>query len=85
MGLRQVVLQEGQSVATWFNDMRRQLGSLQTDADDRLAALAADADQLAQQVADLNGKIVVAEGGGAGQANGLRDQRDAAAQAPQSS
>lgn len=78
VGLRQVVLQEGASVATWFNDMRRQLGGLQTDADDRLGALVQDADALANQIADLNGKIVVAEAGGSAQANGLRDQRDAA-------
>ena len=78
MGLRQVVLQEGQAVATWFNDMRRQLDGLQTDADDRLGALVRDADTLASQVADLNSKIVAAEGGGPAQANGLRDQRDAA-------
>jgi flagellar hook-associated protein 1 FlgK len=78
LGLRQVVLQEGQSVATWFNDMRRQLGSLQQDADARTKALVTDADTTASQIADLNGKIVTAEAGGAAQANGLRDQRDAA-------
>jgi flagellar hook-associated protein 1 FlgK len=77
MGLRQVVLQEGASVATWFNDMRRQLGSLQADADHRLAALVKDADMLASRVADLNSRIVMAESG-SGQAAGLRDQRDAA-------
>ena len=36
-----------------------------------------DANALAQQVADLNGQITVAEGGTGGTANGLRDQRDA--------
>jgi flagellar hook-associated protein 1 FlgK len=78
MGLRQVVLQEGASVATWFNDMRRQLGGLQADADARLGALAKDADSLAARIAGLNGQIVIAESGAAAQANGLRDQRDAA-------
>ena len=78
MGLRQVVLQEGNSVATWLNDMRRQLGNLQTDADARLAALANDADTIAARVAALNGQIVAAESGSGSQANGLRDQRDAA-------
>jgi flagellar hook-associated protein 1 FlgK len=58
--------------------MRRQLAGLQDDADARLKAQVADADTIASQIADLNGKILVAEGGGAGQANGLRDQRDAA-------
>src|SRR3954462_2340348 len=78
MGLRQVVLQEGGSVATWFNDMRRQLGRMQVDADSRMAALAKDADTLASQIAGLNQKIVESEGGGPGEAGGLRDQRDAA-------
>lgn len=78
MGQRQVVLQEGAAVATWFNDMRRQLSGLQQDADARLTALAKDADALAQQVADLNGRIVTSEGGTSGEASGLRDQRDAA-------
>src|SRR5204863_9818074 len=78
MGMRQVVLQEGANVASWFNELRTQFGSLQKDADDRLTALVKDGDALASQVANLNGKIVTAEGGGAGQANALRDQRDAA-------
>lgn len=75
-GLRQVVIQTGESVANWLKSMRTDLTNLQTDADQRLEARAADADRIAGQIADLNGQIVVAEGGGAGQANGLRDQRD---------
>jgi flagellar hook-associated protein 1 len=77
IGLRQVVIQNGQNVADWFRNLRGQLGSLQTDVDERLKAVASDADALAQKVADLNGQIVVAEGGSGGTANGLRDQRDA--------
>lgn len=76
IGLRQVVIQNGQSVATWINNLRGDLGDLQVDIDNRLKALTASADQLAGQVADLNGQIVLAEGGGGGQANALRDQRD---------
>jgi flagellar hook-associated protein 1 FlgK len=77
IGLRQVVIQNGDTVAKWFQNLRSQLGSLKSDVDDRMKALAGDADQLAQQVADLNAQITVAEGGSGGQANGLRDQRDA--------
>ena len=76
-GFRQVVLQEGESVAGWVSGLRRQLGSLQSDVDARLVGQAKDADNLAQQVADLNAEIVVNEGGTGGIANGLRDQRDA--------
>lgn len=76
-GLRQVVIQNGESLANWFHDIRNQLGNLQNDVNDRLTALANDANNLAQQIADINGQIVVAEGGTGGVANGLRDQRDA--------
>lgn len=77
VGLRQVVLQAGQSLADMFHNLRGQLGSLQSDSDERLKALTSDADGLAQQVADLNSQIVQAEGASNGTANSLRDQRDA--------
>jgi flagellar hook-associated protein 1 len=77
MGLRQVVVQNGDTVASWLHDLRGQLASLQSDVDGRLKGQVEDADQLAQEVADLNTQIVLSEGGTSGQANGLRDQRDA--------
>lgn len=77
VGLRQVVLQNGTAVADELKGIRGQIGDLQLDVNNRVTALAADADQLAKQVADLNGQIVIAEGGTGGVANGLRDQRDA--------
>ena len=76
-GLRQVVLQTGDNVARFLTGLRTQLDGLQTDVDARLTVLVKEADGLAQKVADLNRDIVTAEGGGAGTANGLRDQRDA--------
>lgn len=76
-GLRQVVVQTGQNVADWFQNLRGQMGSLQGDVDQRLTAQASSANALAQKIADLNGQITVAEGGTGGTANGLRDQRDA--------
>jgi flagellar hook-associated protein 1 FlgK len=77
IGLRQVVIQNGDSLAQGVKDLYSQLGSLQSDVDDRTTALVGNADELASQIANLNGQIVTAEGGGMGQANGLRDQRDA--------
>ena len=77
MGLRQVVLQDGQTVAKWFHDMRNQLTNLRQSVDERLPAAVNDANTYAQQVADLNRKIATAEGGTGGIANDLRDQRDA--------
>ncbi|MBC8108038.1 MAG: hypothetical protein H7Z14_15730, partial [Anaerolineae bacterium] len=76
IGLRQIVIQNGKSVGSFLNHLRNQLTDLQTDVNDRVGALAKDANALAQQVADLNGTIIQSEGG-AGIANGLRDQRDA--------
>jgi flagellar hook-associated protein 1 FlgK len=76
-GLRQTVLQAGDGLAQTFTDTRASLDGTQSDLQARLAAQAKAADGLAQQVATLNGSIVVAEGGSNGQANNLRDQRDA--------
>lgn len=76
IGLRQVVLQNGDAVAKTFKSLRGQLESLKTDSGERLKGLAADADSLASRIAELNGKIAQAEGGSGG-ANSLRDQRDA--------
>lgn len=76
-GLRQIVLTNGDTLAKTFNDLSRQFAGLQQDIGDRTAAQADAADAISQQIADLNGKITVAEGGSASQANGLRDQRDA--------
>ncbi len=78
IGLRQVVLDNGGSVAGEVQSMRTALTSLQDDVNSRVTDLAGTANDLAQQVADLNGAITTAEGGGTGTANALRDQRDAA-------
>lgn len=75
-GLRQIVLQAGESVATWMRDLRSSLKSLAGDVDDRLKTATAEADSVARQVAELNRQITRTEGGSGGQANGLRDQRD---------
>lgn len=75
-GLRQVVLANGGTVAKNFQDLRGQLVGLSGDAANEFKALAGQANDLAQQVADLNGQIVITEGGSGGSANTLRDQRD---------
>src|SRR3954471_23235049 len=77
IGLRQVVIQNGEATAKWFNDLRNQMTGLQTDVDQRLTAQVRDADSLSEQIATINGQIVVTEAGGKGTANGLRDNRDA--------
>jgi len=75
--LRQVVLQNGQTLADGFKDLKSKFEDLRSDVADRLRALTDDADSLADQLGELNRQIVTAEGGSSGQAAGLRDQRDA--------
>jgi flagellar hook-associated protein 1 len=77
VGLREIVIQDGQGVADYFQNLRKQLGNLQVTAGDQLQGLVSQADTLASQIAKLNGQITVAEVG-AGSANALRDQRDTA-------
>jgi len=76
IGLRQVVVQNGEAVAKTFKSVRGSLEGLKNDTAERLKSLAADADSIASQIAQLNGKISQTEAG-AGGANSLRDQRDA--------
>ncbi|MBC7783353.1 MAG: flagellar hook-associated protein FlgK [Burkholderiales bacterium] len=76
LGLRQVVLQSGSSVTSWFHQMSGNIQSLRGDLNDKVRGAAVSADQLASKIASLNVEIARAEAG-LGSANGLRDQRDA--------
>ena len=76
-GQRQIVLQNGQSLAQKFNNQVQQLGSLGSEVNTALVSQAKSADNLASQIATLNSQIVVAQGGSGGTANSLQDQRDA--------
>jgi flagellar hook-associated protein 1 FlgK len=78
LGLRQVVLQTGGTVAGWFHQMDGEMQSLRTNLNESINGATAKADDLATKIANLNTEIVKAESAGLGaQANGLRDQRDA--------
>lgn len=77
IGLRQVVLQNGDTLAKKFNTQRQQLSDLNSNVATELQSQVQAADNLASQIATLNGQIVTAEGGTGGTANSLRDQRDA--------
>jgi flagellar hook-associated protein 1 FlgK len=74
---RQIVLQNGDSLAKKFQGQVEQLDALSSEVNGEVASQAKGADTLASQIATLNGQIVVAEGGSGGTANSLRDQRDA--------
>lgn len=75
-GLRQVVLSNGDTVAKTFQSLRGQLVNLAGDSGSQFKALAGQANDLAQRVADLNAQIVITEGGTGGTSGTLRDQRD---------
>ena len=75
-GQRQIVLQNGQSLAQKFSSQVTQLNGLSTEVATAISSQVTQADNLATQVAKLNSQVVVAEGGTGGQANALRDQRD---------
>jgi flagellar hook-associated protein 1 len=77
-GQRQVVLQDGQTLASSFQSLSGQLDDLQSSINTQLAGQTNVANGLAQQVATLNEQIAVSEAGTSGQNNTLRDQRDAA-------
>ncbi len=76
-GLRQVVLQSGQAVASTITNERTQLGNIQSDVQNQISSDASAANSYAQQLAALNVQIVTAQGGAVGTANALNDQRDA--------
>lgn len=76
-GLRQVVLQSGVTLAQTFQSTRSSLEDIQLTVNRQIDSLAGSADQLASEIAKLNGQIVTAQSGTAGTANALLDQRDA--------
>ena len=77
IGLRQIVIQNGDSLAGSIRDIRTQLDGVRSDMDKRLTTVAQDANSLADQVAYLNEQISTSEAGAGQSANSLRDQRDA--------
>jgi flagellar hook-associated protein 1 FlgK len=73
--LRTIVLQQGQNVADYMNNLRTELTKLRTQVDDAINAAGAAANDILDRLEQINGQIVALEKGGGG-AHGLRDQRD---------
>lgn len=73
---RQIITQQGQTLADRLQSSRGQFDSLIKDVDSRLGAYSDQVEEISSKIAELNGQIVTAESGGGG-ANGLRDNRDA--------
>lgn len=76
-GLRQIVLTDGATLAQTFQDTRSKLVDVRSNIDTTISSNVSNINDLTKQIANLNSQITVAEGGGAGTANDLRDSRDA--------
>jgi len=72
---RQAVLAAGSALASSFQRIHGSLDQLRRDLNNEIAQVVNDSNLLAQQIADLNIKIMVMESG-FGAANDLRDRRD---------
>ena len=72
-GQRQVVLQDGQNVATSISSLQGQLTDLKGSVESDLTTQVQDANSLIGQIATLNGKITTSSGSND---NSLLDQRD---------
>lgn len=75
-GARSLVIQQGRTLANYMRTLRADLGQIRSQIDQQLGSAAQQADSLLTQIAATNRAIIDAEGGGGGDANNLRDQRD---------
>ncbi len=73
---REIVLQEGASLTNFIREVRLDLAGVQDDLDAQVTYYVDQANALADQIANLNGQVVIAEAGRAGSASALRDQRE---------
>ncbi len=76
-GVRDLVINSGVNLAQSIRDLRTQLTRLGEDIDAQIEDVVATANGIADRIARLNEEITTSEAGRAGQATGLRDQRDA--------
>jgi flagellar hook-associated protein 1 FlgK len=74
--IRNVVIQQGKSLASRISALRSDYTKTLIEADRALGTAVAQANNLLDQIAQVNAQITHAEGGAGGQANSLRDQRD---------
>jgi len=74
---RGVVVRRGVALADALQKNRLDLISLREDLNADIVSMTGRADEIAKQLADLNVRIVAAEGGAPGQAAALRDQQNA--------
>ncbi|MCB9850082.1 MAG: flagellar hook-associated protein FlgK [Phycisphaerales bacterium] len=78
LAIRAVAVSLGESLAGSLQGARGDLFELGLDLNEQIRTAAQDGDRLATEIADLNSEISALEAGSRGQANALRDRRDAA-------
>lgn len=74
-GARSLVVNQGRTLASSIRALRSDLSAIRTQVDNQLSSAVSSANDLLQQVADVNSAIVQAEAG-TSVSNSLRDQRD---------
>ncbi len=77
LGIRSVAVASGEALARSLRTLRSDVLNLSLDVNDQIRTAVEEADRVAKEIADLNSEIVSVEAAGQGQANALRDQRDA--------
>ena len=75
---RTILAAKSEMLAFTFNKNYEDLRTLQKDFDMTITGTVADINQLAEEIVDLNQKIIQIESGGQHAANDFRDQRDLA-------
>ncbi len=73
---RDLAVNSAATLARTLREMRSRLGALGDDLNESIGSMVAEANSLAERIAENNTEIVAAESSGS-PANGLRDQRDA--------
>ncbi|MCL2345629.1 MAG: flagellar hook-associated protein FlgK [Desulfobulbus sp.] len=76
LAARQVLVSSAQTMSQRLQSMSGQLSEIRAEVNGRIGDLVADVNSYAAQIADLNQRIIVAEGGTGQPANDLLDQRD---------
>lgn len=76
-GNAQLVVNDGQTVASAFNSLSSNLTTLSQNVQQNISQAVSQVNGLANEIATLNQQIVAAAEGGAQQPNALLDQRDA--------
>ena len=74
--VRNVVVQQGRNLASRVASLRDDYNTVRGEIDRALGTSVSKANDILDQIAQVNKQITQTEGGGGGQANSLRDQRD---------